>query len=184
MLTFIFYCLAPSFELSGSDNDNADGLEPMPMGRTSNDRQYNSELSLSSLNENDPYNKSNGLRPSAANRRGSQSSLSSVETKHEPRKHKLNIRRVLRKHSKESNGGGGSPRSLRAEKKSPVPSRKASSNDNAGDSSPPCDSVSQQGSEQDIDAMFKDYESEHSKNTPQEFTGSCCQKVHGCRTNE
>lgn len=155
------YCciIAPSYELSPPE-DEVDGLPQN--GRA--DHRYNSVHSLSSLNDNDNHlHRSTGL--TAADRRGSQSSLSSVETKHD-RKHKLNIRRVLRKHSKESGD-----RSPTFDKKSPSSSRKVSSN--AGDASPPRDSVSQHESDQDIDAMFKDYENEQAKTTPQEFTGAC-----------
>jgi len=96
-------------------------------------------------------------------------SLNSVDgpARTENRKSKLALPRVLRKHSKDDDG----ERTSSKFEKSPRLLRKTTSGQSANSK----DNASTEGSEQDIDAMFKDYEqSEHSKNKSpgqKEFTG-------------
>lgn len=129
---------------------------------TSTDRKYNSQLSL-------PSSENSGT---GDERRGSMTSLSSTEGTSHTRgtsKSKLAIhQRVLRKLSRDDDGRR-SPHSLR---KTP--------SGNSETSIPPLsgttggkEGASTEGSEQDIDAMFKDYEKEQAaKGSEQkEYTG-------------
>ena len=126
---------------------------------TSTDRKYTSQLSL-------PSSENSGT---GDERRGSMTSLSSIEGTSHTRstsKSKLAIhQRVLRKLSRDDDG----PRSLR---KTPSGNSEASIPSLSGTTGGK-EGASTEGSEQDIDAMFKDYEKEQAaKGSEQkEYTG-------------
>lgn len=127
---------------------------------TSTDRKYTSQLSL-------PSSENSGT---GDERRGSMTSLSSTEgaTSTRTNKNKLGIhQRVLRKLSRDDDGRR-SPRSLRkttsGNSETSIPSLSGTTGK---------EGASTEGSEQDIDAMFKDYEKEQAAKGPEqkEYTG-------------
>jgi len=146
-------------ELSVEQDKESSSIALAPTTRT--ERAFNSQLSLKSSSDE------NG--GSSDSHRGSVTSLNSVDgpARTENRKSKLALPRVLRKHSKDDDG----ERTSSKFEKSPRLLRKTTSGQSANSK----DNASTEGSEQDIDAMFKDYEqSEHSKNKSpgqKEFTG-------------
>ena len=153
-----FFSLEVSLE---QDKESSNGGAAQPRI----ERTFNSQLSLkSSCDENGSGSDS---------RRGSMTSLNSVDgpsrTADNNKKSKLGLPRVLRKHSKDDDG----ERTSSKFEKSPRLVRKTTSGQSTSSNSK--DNVSTEGSEQDIDAIFKDYEqSEQSKSkSPEqnEFTG-------------
>ena len=153
--------MSPQHQHNNRHSNNATTL--------SGDRKFTSQLSIPSSENSITMEE----------RRGSMTSLSSTEggnsnKSNNNNKNKLGIhQRVLRKLSRDDDSSGKrSPRSLRKTSNQSdssslrsLPGATATERKDCG--------ASTEGSEQDIDAMFKDYEKEQAAKTPEqkEYTG-------------